>query len=115
MYKEGQNVGYIGLKDIKKLRRYAYLGISLDPNYTSKGLGTKIMEGFLDYAFLRLEMKTILDVNAFNERAKKLYKKMGFKEGVEYLGEFEVPLKKLEHLDIIHNEEIILLSTGESS
>ena len=110
IFKDGKMIGYVGLKNIKFFRKKAYLGISLDPNFTSKGYGSIILEGFLKYAFENLNLKTIyLDVNAFNERALKLYKKMGFRENAEYLGEFEVPLKDLENLEIIHNEDYFII------
>ena len=87
---ENNFVGYIGMKDINLLKKSSVLGIVLDPKHMSKGIGYKSMKLFLKYYFDDLNMKKmVLDVNEFNDRAIKLYKKLGFKYISEYLGMFE--------------------------
>lgn len=87
---ENKFVGYIGMKDINLFKKSSVLGIVLDPKELSKGIGYRSMKIFLKYYFNNLNMKKMtLDVNEFNERAIKLYKKLGFKYISEYLGMFE--------------------------
>lgn len=87
---ENNFIGYIGMKDINLFKKSSVLGIVLDPNHLSKGIGYNSMKLFLKYYFDDLNMKKMtLDVNEFNERAIKLYKKLGFKYISEYLGMFE--------------------------
>ncbi|WP_099203659.1 GNAT family N-acetyltransferase [Miniphocaeibacter massiliensis] len=87
---EDKMIGYLGMKNIALFKRTSTLGIVLDPNYVSKGYGYKSLKLFLNYYFDTLNMKEMdLEVNAFNERALKLYKKIGFKYTAEYYGMFE--------------------------
>ena len=86
---EGKLIGYMGIKDIKRLRRQSTLGIVFDPNYINKAYGTETLESFLIYYFTEMKMKSmILEVAEFNRRAYKLYEKMGFKPVGYYLDEF---------------------------
>lgn len=88
--KDNNMIGYVGIKDINLFMKSSVLGLVLDPNFVSKGFGYRIMKLFLRYYFEDLNMKSMeLDVNEFNERAIKLYKKLGFKYITEYLGMFE--------------------------
>ena len=74
-------IGFLGLKKYNPLIKKAKLGIVFDPNYVSEGYGYEAMNLFLDYYFNELKFKEmILEVNLFNERAIRLYKKLGFKE-----------------------------------
>lgn len=86
---EGRLIGYLGIKNIKRIRRTSVLGLVFDPNYTSLGYGKKALEGFLNHYFGPMRMKTmVLEVTEFNERAYRLYKSMGFEEVGYYLDEF---------------------------
>lgn len=86
---EGKLVGYMGIKDIKIIRRESTLGIVLDPNYVDKGYGTEILDTFLRYYFTKMKMrKMILEVAEFNKRAYRVYEKIGFKPVGYYLDEF---------------------------
>ncbi|WXR62862.1 GNAT family N-acetyltransferase [Peptostreptococcaceae bacterium AGR-M142] len=74
-------IGYISLRDIKKIRRISELGIVIDSRFVSKGYGTKALEMFLDWYFKELDYNKIyLRVASFNQRAIKLYKNMKFKK-----------------------------------
>lgn len=73
-------VGYFQLTEINFINRNAKLGIVIaEKNYQGKGLGKEIMQLGLDYGFKYLGLyKISLEVLATNEKAIKLYKKMGF-------------------------------------
>ncbi|MDE9517558.1 GNAT family N-acetyltransferase [Xenorhabdus bovienii] len=64
--------------------RIVGVGISVDADYSGKGIGSKMMEFAIDYAFnwlaaVRIELEVFTD----NEKAIALYTKFGFeKEGV---------------------------------
>lgn len=74
-------IGFLGLKNYNPLTKKSKLGIVFDPNFVSEGYGYEAMLLFLDYYFNTLKFKEMtLEVNLFNERAIRLYKKLGFKE-----------------------------------
>lgn len=85
--KENNLIGYIGIKDINPIFKKAKLGIVLDPNFVSRGIGTMILADFLEYYFLDKKFNLLeLEVNSWNLRAIKLYKKYGFKiTNTEYI------------------------------
>ncbi|MCK9444688.1 MAG: GNAT family N-acetyltransferase [Tissierellaceae bacterium] len=86
---DGELIGYMGIKDIKFIRRNSTLGIVLDPNYINKGYGTEILDTFLLYYFTEMKMrKMILEVAEFNKRAYRVYEKIGFRPVGYYLDEF---------------------------
>ncbi len=71
--------------EINWINRRAELGIMIgEVALQGKGYGEEAMRIFIDYGFKTLNMhKIVLEVYAFNERAVKLYGKLGFKtEGV---------------------------------
>src|SRR5699024_11647721 len=74
-------IGFLGLKHYNKLLKTSKLGIVFDANQVSQGYGYEAMEILLDYYFDNLGFKELyLDVNDFNIRAYKLYKKLVFVE-----------------------------------
>ncbi|WP_406243109.1 GNAT family N-acetyltransferase [Tissierella carlieri] len=86
---EGKLIGYMGIKDIKVIKRESTLGIVLDPNQVNKGYGTEILDTFLRHYFTDMKMKKmILEVAEFNKRAYRVYQKIGFKPIGYYLDEF---------------------------
>ena len=70
-------------------------GLGLHPDLTGKGLGERFVCAGLDFAQSRFSPKTIqLRVAAFNQRAIKVYERVGFREVERYMnrtngGEFE--------------------------
>lgn len=89
-YKNDHMIAFLGMKEINRFLKSSKLGIVMDAKYVSKGLGKTIMDLFLDYYFGRLKMKRMaLEVNEWNTRALKLYKKLGFRKYSEYLQKFE--------------------------
>lgn len=90
MKDEENLIGYVGIKEINRFLKKAKLGIVLDPNYVSKGYGTKIMLDFLYYYFNTLNMKKlVLEVNDWNFRARKMYENLGFTYESEKFEYFE--------------------------
>lgn len=81
---------YFGIKEINRFTSTSKLGIVMDSSYVSKGFGKKILDLFLDYYFMHLNMrKMILEVNEWNTRALNLYKDLGFKVYGSYYQKFE--------------------------
>ncbi|EMC91444.1 hypothetical protein BAUCODRAFT_152703 [Baudoinia panamericana UAMH 10762] len=80
----GPPIGTIGLQDspFDFKNRVAGLGIGLaDRKHRAKGYGTELMNWMLEYGFMELGLHRIeLRVYSFNEKAIKLYRKIGFKE-----------------------------------
>lgn len=84
-------IGYIGISRISFLNSNYELSLSLDEKYCSKGYGFKSLRLFLEYYFENFDKYSIwLNVNAFNQRAIKLYEKIGFEKISEFLADFEV-------------------------
>lgn len=82
-------IGYLGIKNIRKILKDSILGIVFDPNYVNKGYGTEAIITFLDYYFNEMNMKRLyLEVARFNKRAMRCYEKCGFKIINSYLAEF---------------------------
>lgn len=102
--REDELIGYIGISKISFLNSNFELSISFDSKYISKGYGFMALKSFLNYFFKNFKKNSIwLNVNSFNERAIKLYEKIGFKRTTEFLGDFEVQdiegLKRFEEID----------------
>lgn len=86
---DDQLIGYMGIKNIKRFTRESTLGLVLDPNQVDKGYGTEILETFLRTYFTEMKMrKMILEVAEFNNRALRVYEKIGFRSVGYYLDEF---------------------------
>ncbi|GMG98028.1 GNAT family N-acetyltransferase [Tepidimicrobium xylanilyticum] len=86
---ENRFIGYMGIKNIRKLWRDAVLGIVFDPNYVNKGYGTEAITTYLKYYFFQMGMKRLfLEVAQFNKRAIRCYEKCGFRIIDRYLREF---------------------------
>lgn len=94
-------IGYIGISRISFLNGNYELSLSLDEKYCSKGYGFKSLRLFLEYYFENFDKYSIwLNVNAFNQRAIKLYEKIGFEKISEFLGDFEVQrMQKLKRYE----------------
>ncbi|MGO1369792.1 MAG: GNAT family N-acetyltransferase [Senegalia sp. (in: firmicutes)] len=94
---DGKLIGYLTIREIKKLRKVGTLGLVLDPNYMSNGYGTEALLSFLEYYFKELKLKKmILQVAKFNKRAIKCYEKCGFKLIKEYYEYMDVQDINLE-------------------
>ena len=98
----GQNelIGSCGFMDIDHLNQTAEIGIFIgNKNYWNKGYGTEALQLLLDYVFKALNLRNvILKVYSFNENAKRVYEKIGFK----IIGKRRKALKRgKEEFDII--------------
>lgn len=88
--KDDAFIGFLGLKHYNQILKTAKLGIVFDANQVSQGYGYEAMKILLDYYFDDLGFRELyLDVNDFNIRAYKLYKKLGFVEEDHKLEVFE--------------------------
>lgn len=82
-------IGYMGIKNIRKVKKESTLGIVFDPNYVNQCYGSETLTVFLKYYFTELNMKRMfLEVAEFNKRAYKAYEKVGFKPVGYYLDLF---------------------------
>ncbi|MBU5485115.1 GNAT family N-acetyltransferase [Clostridium sp. MSJ-11] len=74
-------MGIISLINIDYKNRNAECIIDIgEKNYWGKGYATESMKLLLDYGFLEMNLHRVyLRVFSFNEKAMKLYEKMGFK------------------------------------
>lgn len=87
--RQGRLIGYMGIKNIRIIKRESTLGIVFDPNKMDQGYGTETLSVFLNYYFTQMNMKRMyLEVAEFNTRAKRLYEKIGFREDGYYLDLF---------------------------
>jgi len=79
--KEGIHIGSCGLENISSIHKRATFGIIIgDKKYWNQGLGSEASRIILDYGFRKLKLHRIdLDVYAYNQRAIKVYKRLGFK------------------------------------
>ena len=76
----GEFIGSITLREVRRWKRTSRLGIHLHPARLGQGYGTEAMALFLDYYFNVLGYKLLkLDVGVFNERAVRCYEKLGFR------------------------------------
>lgn len=111
---EGVLVGYMGIKDIKKIRRSSTLGIVFDPNYLNRGYGTESLFTYLDYYFNRMNMRNmILEVNEFNKRALRVYEKLGFKKEAYYIDQYVDQALDLESPYYLEEKEAFLINNGK--
>lgn len=79
--KKEQSIGIISLINIDYKNRSAECIIDIgEKEYWGKGYGREGMKLLLDYAFYEMNLhRMTLRVFSFNERAVRLYKKIGFK------------------------------------
>jgi RimJ/RimL family protein N-acetyltransferase len=74
----GQVIGSITLRERDGLRS-ARLGVTLGADFIDQGYGTEALVLFLDYYFGELGFeKIVLDVVGYNQRAIRVYRKLGF-------------------------------------
>lgn len=79
--KEGIHIGACSLESISKVHKRAGFGIIIgNKKYWNQGLGSEAARLIIDYGFKKLKLHRIdLDVYAYNPRAIKVYKRLGFK------------------------------------
>ncbi|RJP72881.1 MAG: N-acetyltransferase [Candidatus Zixiibacteriota bacterium] len=80
----GQLVGYVSLKPVKNDPDCAELGICFAADQVDKGYGRETMELVMDWAVHALDLRRlVLDVDAVNRRAIRLYEQVGFRKVTE--------------------------------
>lgn len=80
VYLEKQTIGYGILDKIDYIHRRCYGQVQLLEDFRGLGYGTQAFAELLKIAFEQLDMnKVCLETFPNNERAKKVYKKLGFK------------------------------------
>nr|WP_300003977.1 GNAT family N-acetyltransferase [Tissierella sp.] len=111
---EDKLIGYMGMKEIKYLKKESTLGVVFDPDFMNKGYGTETLKIFLKEYFWSMNMKIMyLEVAEFNARAHTVYKKMGFENVGYYLEEFDLEVdiensyyKEVESCFVISDNKI---------
>jgi RimJ/RimL family protein N-acetyltransferase len=101
-------IGTCGFTELDHLNQTAEVGIFIgNKKYWNKGYGSEAITLLLDYGFKALNLHNILiRVYSFNERAKRCYEKVGFKN----IGKRREALKRgnkeydIIYLDILYNE-----------
>ncbi len=77
---DSQYIGGCGINELDWKNSVATVGIFLGKPFLSQGYGTDAMEVLTNFIFSEMNIhKVMLHVFAFNERAIKSYKKVGFK------------------------------------
>jgi len=76
-----QVVGLVQLSQIRRPEADARLGIALGAPWIGRGYGQEALGVFLDACFGPIQLRTLgLEVALANERAVKLYRRLGFEE-----------------------------------
>lgn len=79
VYLGDELIGYITLKQIKWVKREAFMGISFNPNCINLGYGTIALKDYLKIVTEKFGMKRIrLKTACFNIRGQRCYEKAGF-------------------------------------
>lgn len=79
---EGKIVGTLGLST-DKMRRYSHkaeFGMAILKDYWGYGIGSNFLKVMLSWSEEKGYVKISLRVDATNQRAKEVYKRLGFKE-----------------------------------
>ncbi len=78
---DGELVGACSLEKVVARHRSALLGIWLGRRYWGKGYGTDAVRTLCRFAFREMNLHRItLEVYDFNERGRRAYERIGFKE-----------------------------------
>lgn len=76
---KGVVIGELVLNEYDQKKSEANFRVLMDTHHTSKRIGSKSIELFLEYASINLPIrKIVLGVLEFNDRARHVYEKVGF-------------------------------------
>jgi ribosomal-protein-alanine N-acetyltransferase len=79
-YAVRDDAGVIGFLYLEERESGIYFGLGLRPDITGRGLGIEFVNFGLDFAHGRFPgRRIVLDVAEFNLRARKVYKRAGFR------------------------------------
>jgi len=105
---DGRPIGTMGLHDVDLLNGSASLGIVIGyPEDTGRGHGPDALHALVDFGFGELRLERIwLDVYAYNERARRVYERVGFvHEGTLRHGVYrEGAFHDVERMSILRDE-----------
>lgn len=80
-----QVIGQLGLRQINRAAGSARIGIALGLPYIGQGYGAEALSAFGNAFFGPLGFRRmLLDVRAYNQRALRLYAKLGFREIAQF-------------------------------
>ncbi|EHL18333.1 hypothetical protein HMPREF9630_00058 [Peptoanaerobacter stomatis] len=83
-------IGYISLRNTNKFFKRGELGIVLNPDEINKGYGTEALKTFINWYFKKLKYKKLfLSVAMYNDRAYRVYRKLGFKSKYTFWERFD--------------------------
>lgn len=83
-------IGYISLRNTNRFFKRGELGIVLNPDEINKGYGTEALKTFINWYFKKLKYKKLfLSVAMYNDRAYRVYRKLGFKSKYTFWERFE--------------------------
>lgn len=72
-------IGYIQILEYDAINRRAFVGIFIQKDYRNTGYGTTALNGIIEYAFRRWNIRMLLSkVLSNNEASKRLFEKCGF-------------------------------------
>lgn len=79
--KEGAYIGNCGVNTVDWKNSVVEVGIFLGKEYLNRGYGTDAMKTLVKFIFEQMNINKVkLHVYSFNERARRCYEKVGFKE-----------------------------------
>lgn len=83
-------IGYISLRNTNRFFKRGELGIVLNPDEINKGYGTEALKTFINWYFKKLKYKKLfLSVAMYNDRAYRVYRKLGFKSKYTFWERFD--------------------------
>jgi diamine N-acetyltransferase len=95
----GRIIGSITLREMDD-RRSARLGITIGADFVNQGYGTEALTLFVDSYFQEMGFqKLVLDVAGSNQRAIRVYRKLGF----QVVGEQERPMGRAKKRSFLQN------------
>lgn len=78
-------IGKLRVQNIDQVNKHCEIGLDIVPSLRGQGLGHMAYKMILQYLFLHANMHMVyLRVGDFNDKAKKLYEKLGFAETGRY-------------------------------
>lgn len=81
----GAVIGMLRVQNIDAVNAHCEIGLDIVPAHRGKGYGTASYRMILEYLFMHYNMHMVfLRVAEFNERARKLYDRLGFTETGRY-------------------------------
>lgn len=78
-------IGFVSLTDFNEDKSEAWISIGIKPTWWGKGIGTKVLKTFIADCFFKWRLKTLrLSVFSTNDRALRVYEKVGFQVEMIY-------------------------------